>query len=137
MLLYGVLHHLDDPVRACAEIARVLKPGGTYFGAENNVTVLRPVFDLVQRLWPLWHEEAGARPTMSGHELVDWCERAGMKATASSMVFVPPHLANLLGPSGARRAIRAVETVLRRVPLVRNQGGLVLANGTKPLAADA
>src|SRR6185295_698602 len=78
VLVYGVLHHLEDPARACAEVSRVLKQGGTYFGLENNVTALRPVFDALMRLWPMWHEEAGAKPLMSGRELTGWFAAAGI-----------------------------------------------------------
>lgn len=135
ILVYGVLHHLEDPAHACAEIARVLKAGGRYFGVENNVTVLRPIFDLLQRLWPLWHEEAGAKPLMSASELGGWFERAGMAATARSTVFLPPHLANHLSPAAAERAMGVLEKVAGCLPILRHQGGLLLASGTKPAQA--
>lgn len=132
VLVYGVLHHLADPAGACAEIARVLKPGGIYFGLENNTTILRPLFDLLQRLRPLWHEEAGAKALMSARELIGWFKAAGMAVSAHSSVFLPPHVANRLGPSGAQGVLELLEAVLRRMPLLRHQGGLLVASGTKP-----
>jgi SAM-dependent methyltransferase/uncharacterized protein YbaR (Trm112 family) len=134
VLVYGVLHHLEDPARACAEISRVLKHGGTYFGLENNVTFLRPVFDALMRLWPMWHEEAGAKPLMSGRELIAWFAAAGMPINTYSSTVVPPHLANCLSVTGAKRLIAATDAVVRSVPSLLPQGGLLVASGTKPAA---
>ena len=131
VLVYGVLHHLDDPASACGEIGRVLKRGGMYFGLENNTTVLRPVFDFLQRLRPLWHEEAGAKALMSARELVGWLSRAGMTARAHSSVFLPPHVANRLSPPAAQRCLEVVDAVFGKIPFVRDQGGLLVASGTK------
>jgi ubiquinone/menaquinone biosynthesis C-methylase UbiE/uncharacterized protein YbaR (Trm112 family) len=134
VLVYGVLHHLQEPARACAEISRVLKRGGTYFGLENNVSALRPVFDVLMRLWPMWHEEAGAKPLMSGRELTDWFAAAGIPIDTHSSTVVPPHLANRLSAASAMRLIAATDAVLRTLPFLRQQGGLLVATGTKPAA---
>src|SRR5262249_3086096 len=91
-LVYGVLHHLPDPGAACHEIARILKPGGAYFGSENNRTILRSAFELLQKLFPLWHEEAGKEPLMSSRDLDRWFRGTGLRIGTSSTVFVPPHL---------------------------------------------
>jgi hypothetical protein len=108
-----------------------LKPGGTYFGLENNVTVLRPLFDLLQRLRPIWHEEAGAKPLMSARELSDWFAAAGMVVDAHSSVFLPPHVANRFSAGSAQRLIEATNRVGRNLPFLRRQGGLLVATGTK------
>jgi len=133
VLVYGVLHHLNDPAYACAEISRVLKPGGTYFGLENNVTVLRPLFDLLQRFRPEWHEEAGAKPLMSARERTQWFAAAGIVVDAHSSVFLPPHLANCFNAGPAQRLIEMTDRVVRKVPFLRQQGGLLVATGTKTL----
>jgi ubiquinone/menaquinone biosynthesis C-methylase UbiE/uncharacterized protein YbaR (Trm112 family) len=135
VLVYGVLHHLENPAHACGEIARVLKPGGTYFGLENNTTILRPLFDLLQRLLPLWHEEAGARALISASELVSWFGEAGMTAAARSTVFLPPHVANRLSSRAAQQSLQALDAVFGKVPFVRNQGGLLVATGRKPASS--
>src|SRR5262249_42720873 len=69
VLVYGVLHHLPDPRATCQEISRVLRLGGTCFFCENNQTALRAAFEFVQRLRPLWYEEAGKHAQMSRQEL--------------------------------------------------------------------
>src|SRR5205823_3919782 len=81
VLTYGVLHHLPDPPQICREIGRILKPGGTFFCSENNRTVLRRVFELLQRLNPLWYEEAGEYAQISRLELADWFASAGLSGS--------------------------------------------------------
>jgi len=46
-------------------------------------------------------------------------------------VFLPPHLLNLLSPRLAGGLIRATDRVAGAVPLLRENGGLILVEGTK------
>ncbi len=132
VLVYGVLHHLPDPVSACHEIVRVLKSGGAYFGSENNRTIFRGVFDLLQRLFPVWHEEAGQEPLMSSEDLRHWFSGTGLTIETSPIVFVPPHLVNALGIKAGGLLVAISDAVLKTIPFVRDQGGLILVEGTKP-----
>jgi hypothetical protein len=128
-----VLHHLPDPAETCREIARVLKTGGTYFGSENNKTAFRTVFDALQKIWPLWHEEAGAEPLISEADLKRWLTPHGFQVTTRTSVFLPPHLVNLLGRSAGPAALNATD-LLRAVPWLGRQGGLVLVTAVKGAA---
>ena len=125
VLLYGVLHHLPDPGATCREIARVLKPGGVYFGGENNRTVFRAGFDLLQRLLPLWYEEAGEQPLASESDFWRWLQPAWCEVSVHTGVFLPPHLFNLLAVDSARRLLRITNRLFGSVPLLRNHGGLI------------
>jgi len=129
---YGVLHHFPDPRETCREIVRTLKPGGVFFSSENNETVFRKLFDLLQKIHPVWHEEAGAHALISERELRDWLEPTGCHLAFRTSVFVPPHLANLLGHAGARFLLRATDALGAHFPLTRRQGGLILARAEKP-----
>lgn len=128
---YGVLHHFPDPAATCREIVRTLKPGGVFFSSENNETIFRKLFDLLQKIHPIWHEEAGAHAQISERELRDWLEPAGCQVVVRSSVFVPPHLANWLGHAGARALLRATDRLATRFPPTRKQGGLILARAEK------
>ena len=130
-LVYGVLHHLPDPSAACKEIVRVLKAGGVYFGSENNRTIFRRLFDLLQRLSPAWHEEAGAQPLMSSSEFARWFRDTGLAIRTSSTVFVPPHLVNVLGVKAGGFVLGASDAILTALPFLSGQGGLILVEGTK------
>lgn len=131
VVLYGVLHHLPDPVVACTEIARVLKPGGLFLGSENNRSVFRLVFDALQRLWPLWYEEAGSFPVVSRDDLERWLGARGVSLNIGTTVFVPPHLLNLVGPKVARRMLSFTDRMMGSVPFLRDQGGLVVVTGLR------
>ncbi|MGH9368577.1 MAG: class I SAM-dependent methyltransferase [Thermoanaerobaculia bacterium] len=131
VVTYGVLHHLPDPAQACGEIMRVLKAGGTYFGSENNKTVFRGLFDVLQRVLPLWHEEAGAEPLISRRDLQMWLEPHDARVKTRTSVFLPPHLVNLVGPAAAEKLLRLTDRLADAVPWVRHQGGLILVKGVK------
>lgn len=130
-LVYGVLHHLPDPATACREIARVLKRGGTYFGSENNRTIFRTIFDLLQRIVPVWHEEAGSQPLIGSGDFDRWFDGTGLSIRTSATVFVPPHLVNALGLKVGGFVLGAGDAILASIPYVRDQGGLILVEGTK------
>lgn len=131
VLLYGVLHHLADPAAACREISRVLKAGGSYFGQENNESVFRGVFDLLQRLLPQWHEEAGPEAIISGERLRAWFSETPVKVGSKTSVFLPPHLCNLMSLSLSHRMLVASDRLGRAIPYVRDQGGVLLIHGLK------
>lgn len=131
VLLYGVLHHLPDPGRACREIYRVLKKHGIYFGLENNKTIFRFVFDLLQKLSPLWYEEAGPVALMSQKDVRNWFSGLPIHLRMSTLAFVDPHLINLLPVSLAQFIVKATNSLGQMLPLMSQNGGLLAIKGTK------
>ena len=126
VLVYGVLHHLADPGATCREIGRVLQPNGVYFGQENNDTGFRALFDLAQKLWPIWHEEAGPEAIISADRLASWLEPSGFRLTSRTSVFLPPHVVNWTTEERGFRALRALDGAMAHVPWLRKNGGLVI-----------
>jgi ubiquinone/menaquinone biosynthesis C-methylase UbiE/uncharacterized protein YbaR (Trm112 family) len=131
VLVYGVLHHLADPAVACREISRVLKAGGSYIGQENNQTVFRSVFDLLQKLRPQWHEEAGPEAIISSERLRNWFSDTPVEVESKTSVFLPPHLCNLMTLSTSHRMLVATDRLGRAIPYLREQGGVLLIHGLK------
>jgi ubiquinone/menaquinone biosynthesis C-methylase UbiE/uncharacterized protein YbaR (Trm112 family) len=136
VLAYGVLHHMPDPAQTCREIGRVVRPGGAFFGSENNRTVFRGAFDALQALRTLWHEEAGTHALISQRDLRAWLEPLGFRTSFRTSVFVPPHAVNWFDPKGARGLLRRTDRIGQSIPLLRRQGGLILLEARK-LAAGA
>lgn len=133
----GILHHVENPGRVIAEALRVLKPGGRYWGLENNRSAMRPLFDLLMRVSKIWNEKAHEDHfIMSGREIRQWLSEAvagsGVSSEVWTSVFLPPHFFNLLSPEKAESLLVASDALMQRVPWLRDQGGLVLFTGRKP-----
>lgn len=124
-LLSGVLHHLPSPETTCSEIARVLTSCGIYLGTENNNSVFRRIFDLLQYLFPLWKEEAGPEALISKETLSSWLNPHGMELQSFTHVYVPPHLVNMFSEKKARRLLCFSDSVGNSFPLFRSNGGLI------------
>jgi ubiquinone/menaquinone biosynthesis C-methylase UbiE/uncharacterized protein YbaR (Trm112 family) len=126
VLIYGVLHHLPNPGRACRDVLRILKPGGVYFGSENNKSMFRKLFDLLMKVAPLWKEEAGEEPLISREMLDRWVDGVPIRFRCSTSVFLPPHVFNLLGKKGAQMFLPLSDMAGHLLPGLRNQGGLIV-----------
>jgi ubiquinone/menaquinone biosynthesis C-methylase UbiE/uncharacterized protein YbaR (Trm112 family) len=126
VLVYGVLHHLADPGGTCREIGRVLKPAGVYFGQENNDSAFRALFELAQKLWPIWHEEAGPEATISSDRVTGWLKAGGFRVSARTSVFLPPHVINWTNEDTGFRILDSLDRVMARMPWLRANGGLVI-----------
>jgi SAM-dependent methyltransferase/uncharacterized protein YbaR (Trm112 family) len=125
-MTYGVLHHLPAPGRSTRRIVEILKPGGVFLGSENNQTILRGLFDLMMKFKPLWTEEAGTEPLISRRMLRDWTLDLPVDLTVRSIVYLPPHLFNVLGNRFARSLMALTDTVAGALPFVRYSGGLIV-----------
>ena len=128
MLVYGVLHHVPDPAAACAEILRVLRAGGRFFGSENNVSAFRRVFDFLMRIAPLWKEEAGPEALIDEARLRGWFAAdvaAAASARIGTRVFLPPHLVNLFPDALAEPMVRLTDALGNALPFFRKNGGLI------------
>jgi|CXWL01.1.fsa_nt_gi ubiquinone/menaquinone biosynthesis C-methylase UbiE/uncharacterized protein YbaR (Trm112 family) len=131
----GILHHVENPGRVIKEALRVLKPGGRYWGLENNRSAFRPLFDLLMHVSTIWNEKAHEDHfIMSAREIRQWLVEAGAGTGAETWtsVFLPPHAFNLLDAQGAESLMVKSDAFMRRIPWLRDQGGLVLFSGRKP-----
>jgi SAM-dependent methyltransferase/uncharacterized protein YbaR (Trm112 family) len=131
-LTYGVLHHLPDPGRTCGRIQKILKPGGVFFGSENNKTIFRRVFDLLMKFKPLWTEEAGCEPLISRQMIDHWHAGLGVRIHSATRVFVPPHLLNFIGRKAARWLLDISDRAASSIPGLCGQGGLIVFEVHKP-----
>lgn len=129
VIAFGVLHHVPKPQDVLKEISRLMKPGGYYFGHENNQTILRPLFDLTMKISKLWDEEAGNHPLISTKNLKKWSKEANMKVNYKTSVFLPPHLFNLVGESNAKKLISISDSIAQLIPFLKDQGGVLIIEG--------
>ncbi len=131
VLVYGVLHHLPDPLKSCGEVGRVLKNGGVYLGSENNDTAFRKLFDLFQKMVPQWSEEAGPKALFSRKYLEDCFRASRVKINTRTSVYLPPHILNLLSKNAAYRCLAFFDKIGQAIPFLRDNGGLIHIRGKK------
>lgn len=131
IILYGVLHHLNNPSYTFKEISRLLKPNGMYLGSENNASVFRCIFDFFQRFFPLWYEKAGAEPVISKSQCQKWSKETPMEIKTWTSVFVMPHIVNLLPIHHAYSALNITDKLFHLLPGLRGNGGLVIIEASK------
>jgi ubiquinone/menaquinone biosynthesis C-methylase UbiE/uncharacterized protein YbaR (Trm112 family) len=131
VLIYGVLHHLPNPQKTCQEIARILVPGGEYFGSENNTSIFRKIFDLIQRHFPIWSEEAGPEALISKEFLEQAFQNTNMRIQTKTSIFLPPHLLNLTDAETAYKLLKFTDDIGQFLPVFKNNGGLLVINGKK------
>jgi ubiquinone/menaquinone biosynthesis C-methylase UbiE len=134
-LIYGVLHHLPDASKTCRDLAEILKPGGVYFGCENNQTIFRKLFDWMMKIIPIWHEEAGAQPLISASDFRCWFEGTPIHVQTTTQVFVPPHLVNLLGCKVGGSVMHMTDWLYGHLPVLKHQGGLIMIRGESKATA--
>ena len=133
-LLYGILHHVENPAAVLKAAARCLCPGGAVFGCENNRSVFRPFFDLLMRVRKLWNEKAHEDHFIMSHQMMrELLSNASLDGAVWTSVFLPPHLFNILSPGGAKRLLRFTDTLCGLMPWGRWQGGLLMFAGNKKL----
>lgn len=130
VLIYGVLHHLPQPSKVCSDVAHVLVQGGVYFGSENNKTVFRSIFDLLQKINPIWHEEAGEEPLLAEKDIHHWFGDT-MKIKCKTQVFLPPHFINLFGKKLSLPLVQITDKIGQIIPGLKANGGLIVMTGIK------
>ena len=131
ILLYGVLHHVANPAHVCREIVRVATSGGMYFGLENHTSLLRKIFDIMQRVAPLWYEKAGSKPIMSEADIRAWFDGLPMNIETKIRAFIPPHFVNFLPAAAHKGLLKITDDYFGNQPLVRKFGGLIEIVGTR------
>lgn len=131
VLLYGVLHHVATPAHVCREIVRVLGSSGMYFGLENHTSLVRVIFDIVQRVRPLWYEKAGSMPIMSEADIRAWFRGQPMNIETRIRAFIPPHMFSFLPHAVHKQLLNITDTYFGNGQWVRRLGGLIEIVGTR------
>jgi hypothetical protein len=75
------------------------------------------------KIKPLWVEEAGAEPLISGQMLRDWAVDLPVEVHCETSVFLPPHLFNMLGLRAARTLLDWSDRACLLVPWLKSNGG--------------
>jgi len=125
---HGLLHHVKEPDRVFESWARISAAESNMLIHDNNRSVFRPIFDLLMKWRATWDNSGHEwHPVIPIADLRGWASRYGFETNARTSVFVPPHLCELLSPSRSRTLIATTDRWAMRVPFLRDQGGIILA----------
>ena len=86
---------------------------------------------MLQKLRPLWFEEAGPEALISDTTVREAFAATNVSVSTRSSIFVPPHVINLLPRKWGPSILRLSDRVGRAVPGVARNGGLILIEGVK------
>ncbi len=128
---YGMLHHASAPGAVIREVGRILKSGGIFCILENHDSPMRPLFDILMKVWKLWNEEAGSHPLFKITEIKKLIINNGMKEEIRTSVFLPPHVFNFMSFAFARKILFLTDWLLGNIPLIKNMGGQLIVKATK------
>jgi demethylmenaquinone methyltransferase/2-methoxy-6-polyprenyl-1,4-benzoquinol methylase len=116
----GTLHHLNDPARGIAEMARVTKPGGRVAAMEPNwkfpSTLLIATFTPAER----------NAFKLNARRLAEWARAAGLRDVAVERVlFTPPK------PEKWGARFDRIDARLANMPVLKRASIMLLVTGTK------
>lgn len=125
---HGLLHHVKEPQLVFASWDRIAIGNASLLIHDNNRSIFRPLFDLLMKWKSAW--DGGGHewhPVTAISDLREWARRHGFQTRVRTSVFVPPHLCELMRPARSRRLIEITDRWAGRIPFLRNQGGIILA----------
>jgi SAM-dependent methyltransferase/uncharacterized protein YbaR (Trm112 family) len=129
-VLYGVLHHLSDKGKAIANASTKLVSGGYFYSLDPHKSSARFLFDLLMSVWQLYVEEADDDPLITEDQLYNWMQNAQIDGKVQLSTYLPPHVF-VAGFSANVFLLKVSDRIFRRIPGIRNIGGVITFEGKK------
>jgi ubiquinone/menaquinone biosynthesis C-methylase UbiE/uncharacterized protein YbaR (Trm112 family) len=131
VIAYGLLHHTNNPDNVVKGVKGALRKGGVFCVHDNHDSPIRPLFDMMMKVWKLWNEEAGSNPLFKIVEFRELFKRNGMAEEIRTSVFLPPHIFRFISYGYARKLLRFTDRFLGCIPLIRDFGGQLVVTARK------
>ncbi|MCP4439127.1 MAG: class I SAM-dependent methyltransferase [Aureispira sp.] len=120
----GVLSNLPDPRQTCQSIYSMLKKGGIHLGLENNKSIFRLPFDILNSITSIWKNEKGKEPELNAKTIKDWYSNTDIEISSESMVFLPPQMFSKTSVEAAKKRLRKSDKFFKSIGFSK-QGGLI------------
>jgi len=133
VLFMGTLHHVSDPLKSLKESHRVIKINGEVKLIENNKSIFRPLFDFLMKFNKLWNDgPEREHATMNIRYMRKIIKLSRFKNNkVYTKVFILPQIINLLSKNTALNSYLITEKLFTKLPLIKNQGGLLIGECKK------
>jgi len=130
-IAYGLLHHTNNPDNVVKGVKSALQRGGMFCVHDNHDSPIRPLFDMMMKIWKLWNEEAGSNPLFKIVEFRELFKKNGMKEETRTSVFLPPHIFKFISYGHARKLLRFTDRFFGSIPLIKDFGGQLVVTAKK------
>jgi len=119
----GVLSNFPDSKKTCQSIYSMLKKGGIHLALENNKSIFRLPFDIMNMFFSIWKNVKGKEPEMNLRILKKWYEGAEIDIESQSFCYLPPQAFSRTDADAVRKRLHSSNSFFRSIGL-GSQGGL-------------
>ncbi|MCH2046008.1 MAG: class I SAM-dependent methyltransferase [Saprospiraceae bacterium] len=120
----GVLSNLPNPTQTCQSIHKILKKGGAHLGLENNKSIFRLPFDILNSFISIWKNKKGKEPEISPKILKRWYAGCNIDIDSKTLVFLPPQMFSKNDVDSAKKRLRKSDNFFKSIGF-KKQGGLI------------
>jgi ubiquinone/menaquinone biosynthesis C-methylase UbiE len=126
----GVLSNFPDSKATCQSIHNMLKMGGTHLGLENNKSIFRLPFDILNKFTSIWKNVKGKDPEMNQGTLENWYSGKKVSVISKTLVFLPPQFFSRTSVEEVQTRIKKTDKFFKAMGMSR-QGGLIVFKAKK------
>jgi ubiquinone/menaquinone biosynthesis C-methylase UbiE len=119
----GVLSNFPDSPGCCQSIYRMLKVGGQHLALENNKSIFRLPFDIMNKFFSIWKNVKGKEPEMDLKILKKWYKGTNIEIDSQSFCYLPPQAFSREDTAAVRKRLHSSNKFFRSIGM-GSQGGL-------------
>lgn len=120
----GVLSNFPDSAATCQAIYKMLKVNGMHLALENNKSIFRLPFDIMNKFFSIWKNVKGKEPEMNLATLKGWYKGCNIAVDSQSFCYLPPQAFSKTDVEAVQKKLQSSNKFFRSIGL-GTQGGLI------------